>query len=247
MVTIRCAGVTFERIQAVLFDKDGTLADSAPFLRGLAQKRSRLIDAQVPGVQEPLLMAFGVESDRLNPAGLMAIGTRRENEIAAAAYVAETGRDWLPALQLVEAAFREADQYGRKADATPLRAGAIELLEAMAGAGLRLGILSSDSTANVQDFVTKNQLASYFSLQMGTDGLISKPDPRLLRQACEAMGVATAETLVIGDSEADVQLARNGAAGCIAIFVPGGFTHGTGAPTADAVIRQFNEIVIGAD
>ena len=91
MTLIQCGTTRFENIEAVIFDKDGTLANSQIFLRNLAQKRARLIDAQIPGVQEPLLMAFGVESDRLNPAGLMAVGTRLENEIAAAAYVAETG------------------------------------------------------------------------------------------------------------------------------------------------------------
>jgi phosphoglycolate phosphatase len=246
VATIRCQGVTFPNIQAVLFDKDGTLANSEAFLRGLAQKRSRLIDAQVPGVQEPLLMAFGVEGDRLSPAGLMAIGTRQENEIAAAAYVAETGRDWIPSLQLVQSAFVEADQYmKRKADHTPLITGALELLQSLSKAGLRLGILSSDSTDHVQDFVEKNQLASYLALQMGTDGALSKPDPLMLQQACEAIGISAAQTLIIGDSQADTQLARTGgAAGCI------GMTGGWSNPPqlqADALIHQFGEIAILSD
>jgi phosphoglycolate phosphatase len=246
VATIRCQGVTFQNIQAVLLDKDGTLANSEAFLRGLAQKRSRLIDAQVPGVQEPLLMAFGVEGDRLSPAGLMAIGTRQENEIASAAYVAETGRDWIPALQLVQSAFLEADQYmKRKADHTPLIAGALEFLKSCSKAGLRLGILSSDSTDHVDDFVEKNQLAPYLSLQMGTDGALSKPDPLLLQQACEAIGISPAQTLIIGDSQADIQLARTGgAAGCI------GMMGGWSSPPqlqADAVIHQFEEIAILSD
>jgi phosphoglycolate phosphatase-like HAD superfamily hydrolase len=77
VVSIRCKGVTFQNIEAVLFDKDGTLANSEAFLRSLAQKRSRMIDAQFPGVQEPLLMAFGVDGERLDPAGLMAVGKMR--------------------------------------------------------------------------------------------------------------------------------------------------------------------------
>ncbi len=242
MVTIRCQGVTFQNIQAVLFDKDGTLANSEAFLRSLAQKRSRLIDAQFPGVQEPLLMAFGVDGDRLNPAGLMAIGTRQENEIAAAAYVTETGRDWIESLETVRSAFVEADQYmKRKADHTPLVPGVLPLLQAMKEAGLRLGILSSDSTDNVKDFVEKNQLAPYFQLQMGTDGILGKPDPRLLQQACNALEVSPGQTLVIGDSQADIQMARAGAAGCIGVM--GGWSTAFHLP-ADAVIHQLEEIEI---
>ena len=60
MVTLQVQNITFKNIEAVIFDKDGTLEDSGDFLRNLAQKRSRLIDAQIPGVGEPLLMAFGV-------------------------------------------------------------------------------------------------------------------------------------------------------------------------------------------
>ena len=69
-MTLRCGDVIFQDIQAVIFDKDGTLADSMEFLRLLGQRRSRLLDAQVPGVQEPLLMAFGLERDRISANGL---------------------------------------------------------------------------------------------------------------------------------------------------------------------------------
>jgi phosphoglycolate phosphatase len=242
MVIIRCQGMMFQNIQAVLFDKDGTLAHSEAFLRSLAHKRSRLIDAQFPGVQEPLLMAFGVDGDRLNPAGLMAIGTRQENEIAAAAYVTETGRDWIESLEMVRSAFVEADQYmKRKADHTPLAPGVLPLLQTMTTAGLRLGILSSDSTDNVKDFVEKYQLAPYFQLQMGTDGILSKPDPRLLQQACNTLGITPSQTLVIGDSQADIQLARTGAAGCIGVI--GGWSSTFHLP-ADVVIHHLEELEI---
>ncbi len=220
MTLIQCGTVSFENIEAVIFDKDGTLANSHIFLRNLAQKRARLIDAQIPGVQEPLLMAFGVESDRINPAGLMAVGTRLENEIAAAAYVAETGRDWMEALSIVRSAFVEADRvFHRKADSTPLYTGAKELMQAIAQANLKIGILSSDSTANVQDFVDKYELNTFVQLAMGTDTGLSKPSPELLRQACVALNVLPKRAIVIGDSAADMEMAcAANAGGCIGVM-----------------------------
>ncbi|MGL4621023.1 MAG: HAD family hydrolase, partial [Chroococcidiopsis sp.] len=43
MVTIQCKDKRFSNIQAIVFDKDGTLENSEEYLRNLGQKRSRLI------------------------------------------------------------------------------------------------------------------------------------------------------------------------------------------------------------
>ena len=50
MVAINCRGVIFQDIQAIIFDKDGTLEDSQEFLRNLGQKLTRIIDAKIPGI-----------------------------------------------------------------------------------------------------------------------------------------------------------------------------------------------------
>lgn len=159
MVDIICRGYRFRAVQAILFDKDGTLVDSFGFLRELAQKRARLVDARIPGVGEPLLMAFGIHDQQLDPTGLMAVGGRRDNVIAAAAYVAETGRSWSESLAIAHAAFTEADNYLQRNDQTcPLFPGSDAVLRSLAAAGLKLGILSADSTANVIAFAERYQL-----------------------------------------------------------------------------------------
>lgn len=244
MVTIRCREVTFSNIQAILFDKDGTLEDSQAFLRELGQKRARLIDAQIPGIGEPLLMAFGINGDTLDPTGLMAVGSRRENEIAAAAYIAETGRGWLESLAIARNAFAEADRYLQdRANTSPLFAGCLEVLKCLSDAGLKLGILSAATTARVEAFVQRHQLEPYILLQQGVDEGPSKPDPVLLLQACQTLGVEPAFTLMVGDSVGDIEMARRaGAAGCI------GICWGTPAAAhleaADVVISQLDEIQI---
>lgn len=240
MPRLICADQVFDNVAAIAFDKDGTLANSSEFLRQLAQQRARLVDAQVPGVQDPLTMAFGLEGDQLNPAGLMAVGSRYENEIAAAAYVAETGRDWSQALAIVQTAFREAEQgFPRKAAATKPFTGALELLKTLYSEGIKLAIISGDTHENVRDFVACYGLEDMVGCCIGSDRGLSKPDPALLQAACDQLSVAAQQMLVIGDSELDNQLAQKGqAAGFVGVI-----WGGNSAPaTAEVVVSAPEQI-----
>jgi len=244
MATIRCGDVTFTDIAAVILDKDGTLADSQAYLRNLGLRRSRLLDAKIPGVQEPLLMAFGLDQQWLNPSGLLAVGTRRENEIAAAAYIAETGRGWLESLAIAHSAFAEADRYLKDAaNTTPLFVGSLEVLKFLSEAGLKLGILSAARTSRVQAFVKRHQLDPYIQLEQGVDEGPSKPDPTLFLQACQTLAVEPAATLMVGDSAGDIEMARRaGAAGCIGICW--GSPQAAHLEAADVAISQLDEIQV---
>jgi phosphoglycolate phosphatase len=244
LVTLHAQGQTFKNIQAIIFDKDGTLANVESYLKSLGQKRARLVDAQVPGVQEPLLMAFGVESTYLNPMGLMAVGSRRESEIAAAAYVAETGRDWAQALQIAIAAFIEADSsWKEKAPHTPLFSGLKDWLAQLAATGLKLGILSADTSENVLQFIATYQLQPYISGHQGANDLISKPDPRLYEAICQQLDVLPSQTLMIGDSTLDMVMAEAaGSAGRIG--VTWGWQHPVSINQANCLIEQPQQLEI---
>lgn len=244
MVTIKCQNTAFSRIEAILFDKNGTLEDSEAYLRTLGQKAARMIDAQIPGIGEPLLMAFGINGDFLDPAGLISVASRRETEIAAAAYIAETGRGWFESLKIARQAIDEADQYVSKTP-SPLFVGSLEVLKSLSVAGLKLGILSAATTEEVRTFVRTHQLSNYLQLEKGVDDGPSKPDPILFLEACQALGVAPGATLMIGDSVGDMQMARDAkAAGCIGITWIGRADNVKGA---DVVINQLDEIQIFDD
>jgi phosphoglycolate phosphatase len=244
VVSIRCQNQTFDNIQAIIFDKDGTLANVESYLKSLGQKRARLVDAQVPGVQEPLLMAFGVEASHINPMGLLAIGSRRENEIAAAAYVAETGQDWVAALRIADSAFTEAAGYLEpKAKHTPLFPDLKNWLPHLSGAGLKLGILSADTPENIQRFIETYQLNDLIVAYHGVDGEIAKPDPRLYAAICHKLDVSPGNTLMVGDSTADMVMAKaGGCSGCIG--VTWGWQTKVRIARADCAIDQPNEVQI---
>jgi phosphoglycolate phosphatase len=159
--------VTFSNIQAILFDKNGTLEDSEAYLRTLAQRGARMIDAQIPGIGEPLLMAFGVNGDRLDPAGLISVASRRETEVAVAAYIAETGRGWFESLTISRQALEDAEKYVGKTP-SPLFIGSLEVLKSLSEAGLKLGILSAATTEEVRAFVQNHQLSDYIRTRNGS-------------------------------------------------------------------------------
>ena len=244
MVNIKCRNISFDQIEAIFFDKNGTLEDSEAYLRSLGQKAVRIIDAQIPGIGEPLLMAFGINSDTLDRAGLISVASRRETEIAAAAYIAETGRGWFESLTIARKSLEEAEKYLSTTPA-PLFPGTFELLKSLSAAGIKLGIISAATTAEVSDFVTRYQLHDYIQVQKGVDDGPSKPDPILFLQACQALGVEPGHSLMVGDAVGDMQMARNAqAAGCIGITWVGQSDHVRGA---DVVINQLDEIQILAD
>ena len=241
MVNIQCRDISFSNIQAIIFDKDGTLEDSEAYLRNLGQKRSRIIDAQIPGIGDPLCMAFGIQGNTLDPTGLLAVASRRETEIAAAAYIAETGRGWLESRAIARHAFVEADRHVGTTP-SPLFVGSLEVLKYLFEAGLRLGILSAASTQRVQAFVKRHALCEYIQLQMGVDQGPSKPDPALFLQACQKLQVSPNATLMVGDSVGDIEMARQaGAAGCIGICWGNSTAH---LQSADVAISQLDEIQV---
>ncbi|MEM8717980.1 MAG: HAD family hydrolase [Cyanobacteria bacterium P01_G01_bin.39] len=220
-ITITCKDSKFHNIAAIIFDKDGTLEDSGAYWRLVAAERARLIDAQIPGVGEPLLMAFGVLERDLDPQGLMACGSRYENEIAAAAYIAETGKSWHESKKIAHSAFSEVAESKyliKNPQSAPLYDDVTETLQLLAHRGLKIGILSADSTQEVENFVVNHQLQDYLQLCRGTDGTMTKPDPKIFLQACESLQILPEQTLMVGDTIGDIVMAQKaGAAGAIAI------------------------------
>lgn len=219
MVTIQVNDRQFFNIRAVIFDKDGTLENSAQFWWQVGQRRSRLVDAQIPGVGAPLLLAYGYDGDRLDPQGLMAVGSRRENLIATAAYIAETGRSWAQSMAIAEQCFQEVEtQLQPNPTTAPLFPDVRPLLQHLQDGGLSLAIASADTTANISHFLQGHRLGPQFPHYVGSDRTYAKPDPRLYETLCTGLGVSPAETLMVGDSEGDFSMAKGaGAQGAIAI------------------------------
>jgi len=241
LFTIKCRDLLFPNIQAILFDKDGTLEDSKVYLTKQGQQIAQVIDKQVPGLEKHLLKAFGIDGDSLDPSGLIAVGSSREVEIAAAAYIAETGKRWFDSLMIARQAFKEAEKFVSNTP-SPMFVGSRETLKNFSEAGLKLGILSAARPEEVSAFVEHHDLGIYIQVQVGVDEGPSKPDPVLFLQACQSLGVEPAKTLMVGDSVGDMQMACAAqAAGCIGINWQ---KRSENLEGANVLIHQLNEIEV---
>lgn len=230
MATIRCGEIDFENIQAILFDKDGTLANVERYLGFLGQLRAKNVAVGVDEgdrctflsdlLQSHLLAAFGQGDGWIDPSGLMAVGSREYNEVAAAAYVVAMGKvGWGAALAQVKAAFCKADAVlPLKVAQTPILEGASQLFSALVLADVTLGIVSSDVHREVEAFVDYYNCHEISWYCGASSEYLPKTHPDFLDFACESMGVSPSATLVVGDSASDLALARQGAAGFVAML-----------------------------
>lgn len=236
---------TFPDIQAIIFDKDGTLENSKVYLEKLTVERLRLLETKCPSISQSLTKVFGFDGQRLDGAGLMAVGSRQENVIAAAAYLAERGLTWFEALTLSHHCFDQADrQIVPNAQTCPMFPGVGGWLQGQAERGLKIGILSAARQWSVERFITDHQLAPWIDVALGSDQGISKPDPALYRLACEKLGVDPARTLMVGDAQGDITMAkRAGARGAIAICWPG--YEVPELNDADGMIQSIDHIAVG--
>jgi phosphoglycolate phosphatase len=111
--------------------------------------------------------------------------------------------------------------------------GALEGLQALRAAGLRLACLTNKPTAFARPLLEAKGLAGFFEAVFGGDAFErKKPDPLPLVKTCEALRSQPARTLMVGDSSNDARAAR--AAGCPVLLVTYGYNHGEPVRAVDA-------------
>ncbi|MEM8503008.1 MAG: HAD family hydrolase [Cyanobacteria bacterium P01_D01_bin.1] len=246
MATIYTQAHQFESVQAVLFDKDGTLANVEAFLRRLATARSQAIPHQSPAFYSHLAATFGITECGIDPAGLIAVASRQEDLIATAGCIAATGKGWIEACAIAQTAFDQADlSLSPKVSKTPLLEGVIRLISQLSAAGIKIGIVSSDAHSEVTAFIEHYCLPGINWHSGATEGSPLKTHSGFLEFACQSLSVQPSHTLVVGDSASDLALANQGAAGFLGMV--GGWTRSPAIGPDIKTVSHLSQISVSSD
>lgn len=211
-------------MRSVIFDLDGTLADTSGDLIAAANACFRAMgegDLLDPARDAPTALQGGK--------AMLTLGLTRLERFDQAVVDA-----FYPVL---------LSAYGEAIDVhTTLYPGAMEAVEGLRGAGYAVGICTNKPEGLAELLMTRLGVRSAFASLIGADTLaVRKPDPAPLIEAVRRAGGDPARAVLIGDTVTDRDTAR--AAGVPSVLVTFG-PHGQGvhALKPEATIDHYGDL-----
>ena len=218
-----------DRFDAVLFDLDGTLIETAPDLCGALNHT--LAKAGRKGVElGQVRQMIGDGARVMLRLGLEATGRAPDDDEI---------EQWFAAL---------LDYYwNHVADESFVFPGVRPALDRLRAAGLKLAVCTNKPHRLSKHLFEQLKMSHYFDAVLGGDSLpVRKPNADHVLSTLETIGVASDRAVMVGDSANDLNVARN--AGIPVILVTFGYTT---VPVqdlgADALIDHFDQLLPALD
>jgi phosphoglycolate phosphatase len=210
-------------IRLVVFDCDGTLVDSQHNIvaaMGIAFSRNNLAVPDARILRRTVGLSPTVAMAELHPRGSFGIRTSLVEDYRQAFLVLRSQPD----------------------HCEPLYDGAAEAIVALHEAGYLLGVATGKSQRGLRVTLERFDLTSRFVTLQTADDAPSKPHPGMVENAMAEAGATPAETVVIGDTTFDMEMAVS--AGARAIGVAWGYheVDELQATGAQAVIDSFDAL-----
>jgi phosphoglycolate phosphatase len=182
------------RYRLIVFDWDGTLADSTEIIAEAL--RGACADVGLP-MPEPAAARF-------------VIGLGLRDALARVAPGLDPER--YPELSL-----HYRRRFLARDPEIPLFEGARELLDDLARAGYLLAVATGKTRVGLDRAMAASGLAGRFHATRCADEGLPKPHPEMLLRLMDALAVDAASTLMIGDTTHDLELARGAGADAVAV------------------------------
>lgn len=201
-----------KRYDLIVFDWDGTVMDSTAVIAGSIQMACRDLDLEVPSDE----MARHV----------IGLGLQQ-----ALRYAVPNAPDEM--YEPLVARYRH--HFLAQDGAIPLFEGARATISNLHSAGYLLGVATGKNRNGLERALLSCEMKPYFHATRTAEQTVSKPDPTMLFELMEELGVAASRTLMIGDTSHDLLLAQNAAVDAVAM--------GHGAHPAEQ-LRALNPLAL---
>jgi phosphoglycolate phosphatase len=207
------------RFRLLVFDWDGTLVDSTGIIAASIQQACCDLGLPVP----------------LESAAKFVIGLGLADALRK---VAPT----LAAADYPRLSERYRHHYlARDAD-IPLFEGAREMLDELDARGHLLAVATGKSRVGLARALAHQRLEHRFVASRCADEGFPKPHPDMLLRLMERCEVSASETLMIGDTSHDLELARNAGANALAVTYGAHGADGLASHTAVAMVSSIAEL-----
>ncbi|PCJ10564.1 MAG: phosphatase [Rhodobacteraceae bacterium] len=221
-------------VDALLFDKDGTLFDFAATWNGYTKTLIHNLSRGNKQVETDLarVLDYDLGVGRFRPDSMAIASSNTEVAAVMAPFV-----DHMDAVEL-EQHLAVSAASANLAEAVPLQA----FLDDLLARGKVLGVVTNDAEASAHSHLERAGVLDRFAFVAGCDsGFGTKPDPDPLLAFCREVGVAPARTAMVGDSRHDLE--AGSAAGMRRIGVLTGLALREDlAPLADVVLPDIGHI-----
>ncbi len=212
-------GTMGRNYRLVVFDWDGTLLDSAVAIVSSMQAAARDLGLAPP--------------DEKTARQVIGLGLHEALSQALPG---------VPAKEYPRIADRYRRHYLARDHELSLFAGAYELVEELAETGCLLGIATGKSRLGLNRALEHSGLGRFFHATRCADECNSKPAPDMLLEIMNELGAEPEQTLMIGDTTHDLQMARNAGVGALAAGYGAHPHEALEAEQPLGLFREFQEL-----
>lgn len=182
-------------IKAILFDFDGTLADTAPGIVKTMEQTFLRMGVKVPS-EEAMKATIGLPLKQ----ALQMLGDLNDEEAEVAT---NTYRELFPIYEVNYVSIFPMVK---------------ETLEKLSTSGIRLAIVTSRESQSLDMICEHHSIKSFFETRVTqSDHLTPKPAPDMVLALLDRMGLAKEDVWVVGDTTYDIEMGNS--AGCRTIAV----------------------------
>lgn len=208
-----------KRYDLIVFDWDGTVMDSTAVISGSIQSACKDLGLSVPS-DETARHVIGLGLDQALRYAVPDLTEERRPELVA----------------------RYRHHFLAQDQQIPLFDGARETISELHEKGYWLGVATGKSSVGLNRAMESSRMTHYFHATRTADQTFSKPNPAMLFELMDELGVSAERTLMVGDTTHDLQMAINAGVDSIAV--------GHGAHPAEqleelqplAMVENFHEL-----